>query len=257
MKIVAGTNEVKILKSLISSLTSASCQVNVRDLFLEMSRRKLDHPLKDLSGLKIDRLQVIGVSHRGGYEGRMWYYKCLCDCGNECVKSHNYLTRKNRKDKSCGCAHLENTIKQFKKHGHSRTREYRIWSGIKLRCLNPIASHYDIYGGRGIKMCDRWLNSFENFLTDMGYAPSPKHSIDRINNDGDYTPENCRWATQKEQLNNTSRTIHITYNGKTQTLKQWSEELGLNYSMVRHHFRYRGRSLEEIVKFYKQKGVIK
>lgn len=108
--------------------------------------------------------------------------------------------------------------------------EYRILTGIKDRCLNKNSKNYPRYGGRGIKVCDRWLGKegATNFLKDMGKRPSPKHSIDRINNDGDYCPENCRWATWTEQENNRRINVYYEYNGKKMTLPQWSRELGIN-----------------------------
>lgn len=109
--------------------------------------------------------------------------------------------------------------KQYESHGLEKTREYRIWSGMKTRCYNPNVTHYEHYGGRGIKICDRWRNSFTNFYNDMGKAPTEYHSIDRRNSNGDYTPTNCRWATPQEQAinhnlqkNNTSGYRGIVFN---------------------------------------------
>jgi hypothetical protein len=120
------------------------------------------------------------------------------------------------------------------KHGHcyrgNMTAEYQCWAGIKKRCLNPAAVGYENYGGRGIKISDRWLNSFENFIADMGPKPTPSHSIDRIDNDGDYEPSNCRWATRKEQVANqrtrfTARLIEI--DGVSKPAGTWAREAGL------------------------------
>lgn len=122
-------------------------------------------------------------------------------------------------------------------HGLSMTREYRCWYGMKRRCLeinNPV---YHNYGGRGVKICDRWLNSFENFLSDMGNAPSLKHSLDRYPNvNGDYEPSNCRWATSVEQNNNKQKTVKITYKGRTQSMKDWCRELNLPYGRIRTRY---------------------
>lgn len=106
---------------------------------------------------------------------------------------------------------------------------YIIYRGIIARCYWPNAGHYKDYGGRGIKMCDRWLNSFHAFAEDMGERPSKSHSIDRIDNDKGYSPENCRWATKKEQLRNTRKNRRLTYNGETKTMKEWSEITGIKY----------------------------
>jgi hypothetical protein len=120
-------------------------------------------------------------------------------------------------------------------HGHSkhkpggRTPEYTAWCNMIRRCTNPNDHAYDRYGGRGIKVHKRWRNSFTNFLKDMGKKPTPKHMLDRINNNGNYEPGNCRWATRCQQFNNRQSNLKITYNGKTKTLAQWCRKLGLPY----------------------------
>lgn len=123
------------------------------------------------------------------------------------------------------------------KHGecsfyNGKTKEYRAWRGIKTRCLNIKNHKYKDYGARGITVCDRWLNSFENFLADMGRAPSQRHSIERNEVNGNYEPSNCRWATPKEQSNNTRRNFLVEYNGEIKTLAQWCEQLGLRYFRI-------------------------
>lgn len=109
-----------------------------------------------------------------------------------------------------------------------RPAEYQIWAQMKSRCTNPNNRKWKDYGGRNIKVCDRWLNSFENFLEDMGTRPSPKHSLDRIDVNGDYTLENCRWSDQKTQQNNKRTNLFITWSGRTLTLAQWSREIGIS-----------------------------
>lgn len=108
-----------------------------------------------------------------------------------------------------------------------QTKEYKTWAGIKRRTTSEKEQNSKYYIGRGIKMCDRWLNSFESFLEDMGKAPSPKHTIDRINNEGDYEPSNCRWATHKEQMQNTRATKWIEFNGERHTQEEWGRITGL------------------------------
>lgn len=117
------------------------------------------------------------------------------------------------------------------RHGHTNppSPEYRTWLHIKHRCLNPANKRWDRYGGRGITVCDRWKDSFENFLGDMGLRPSPDHQIERIDNDGDYTPENCTWATRADQARNRRRTRLVTWDGRTMCLKDWAAELGIRY----------------------------
>lgn len=133
------------------------------------------------------------------------------------------------------------------KHGGWRTKEYCSWQAIKERCHNPNSQNYPSYGGAGITMCDRWRNSFENFIADMGKAPSPKHSVDRFpDRKGIYEPSNCRWATPKEQASNKDWCVMITYNGETKHIADWSLFLGIkrfNFTNARR----RGKSLEGII----------
>jgi len=113
------------------------------------------------------------------------------------------------------------------KHGYYYTNEYKIYHGMKTRCYNKNSVSYVNYGGRGIRVCDRWLESFENFLSDMGKKPSLDHSIDREDNDGDYSPENCRWATASEQSSNRRDAVRIVYNGITGSPSEWEEITGI------------------------------
>ena len=208
-------------------------------------------PRNDLRGKKFGRLTVVDFDHKGGKNGRTYYYKCLCECGNVCIKGSWYLLDdKMAPHKSCGCWHKELNLTSSTKHGYGtrgKSSTYKIWCEIKGRCYNDKSTSFKHYGGRGIKMCDRWLHSFENFLADMGERPSKEYSIDRIDVNGDYTPENCRWATRKQQCNNRRSNINITYKGKTQTLKLWCEELGLNYSNARMIIGTRGKVLEYVI----------
>ena len=125
-----------------------------------------------------------------------------------------------------------------KTHGMSRTPEYKAWDGMKQRCFNPNHKSYSDYGGRGITVCDRWQNSFETFLADMGVKPTSKHSLDRINNDGDYSPDNCRWATKAEQQNNRTNNHLITINNETWTMAQWEKKMGYEENVIRQRLKY-------------------
>lgn len=128
-------------------------------------------------------------------------------------------------------------------HGHShgngpgigQSRTYRIWSGMKSRCTNPRMRIYKYYGGKGVKVCDRW-QSFTNFLTDMGECPSPSHTIDRIDGNGDYEPGNCRWITLQKQQRNRSNNRRVTAFGRTQTLIEWAEEKGFDPKTLQTRF---------------------
>ena len=210
--------------------------------------------IKDLIGNKYGKLTV--TSNSGDItlnRGAIW--TCKCDCGNVVnVNSRNLITGST---KSCGCLYVENSIiqgtilaKNNTTHGASNTAEYRAWEGIKRRCSNLNNPDYHNYGGRGIKVCDRWLdqvNGFINFLADMGLKPSPDHSIDRYpDNDGNYEPSNCRWATPMEQANNTRSNVFYEYKGKQYTGQQISKEFNINIGTFRNRL-YNGWSLEKAI----------
>jgi hypothetical protein len=127
-------------------------------------------------------------------------------------------------------------------HGLSNTREYRIWNSMRQRCNNPSAKQYDSYGGRGIRVCERW-NEFSAFIADMGFRPSRQLSLERIDNDGDYCPENCRWATKTQQQRNTRWCHLLTYNGKTRCVTEWAEVVGIHRNTI-HHRLHLGWSTE-------------
>ena len=156
----------------------------------------------DLSGKVFGRLTVFELLGKrtkpsGGVD-LMW--RCLCDCGESVVVRRNALTSGNTQ--SCGCLRREVEVVANKKHGMRRSGEYNIWCHVKRRTTKETAENWAYYGGRGISICSRWLNSFEAFYADMGPRPSAEYSIDRIDNDGDYEPGNCRWATKEEQVLN-------------------------------------------------------
>lgn len=157
--------------------------------------------LIDLTGIRFGRLIVDGISHRNNRKVILW--DCTCECGNK-IKTYAPLL-KSGNTKSCGCLQKEIVSNIKTKHAKSRDPLNKIYRAMKDRCLNKNNERYSSYGGRGITICDRWLGEFgfENFISDMGDRPSPNHSIDRINNDDGYHPENCRWATKVTQSHNT------------------------------------------------------
>lgn len=133
---------------------------------------------------------------------------------------------------------------RYEQHGKYGSPEYKSWENMRTRCLNSKSTRFKDYGGRGIKICLRWLNSFEDFYKDMGPRPSSKHSLDRINNDGNYSPSNCRWSTNEQQYRNRRSNKVLKYKGKKKTLIEWTEILGLNYKTI--HLRLsKGCSVEE------------
>lgn len=190
----------------------------------------------DLKGQKFGHLTVINLLSERAKNG-MKIYKCLCNCGNYINVRYGNLTSGNTK--SCGCFNSDCSSKRNSKHHKTRTRLYKIYYNMKTRCYNKNASRYSDWGGRGIAVCEEWLNdfmSFYNWAMNNGYNDTL--TIDRIDNNKGYSPSNCRWVTNQEQSNNRRSNINITYNGKTKTIKQWAEELGINYNTLRmRHFR--------------------
>lgn len=170
-------------------------------------------------GQKFDQLTVIAGPV---FRNKRTYYICDCLCGQKSEARHDSLLSGNTR--SCGCL-----IGTTKKHGHTAngltSGEYHSWDAMQRRCNNPRCSQYPNYGGRGISVCERWSASFEDFLADMGSRPSPKHSLDRIDVNGNYEPTNCRWATVTEQGNNRRTNKQITYNGETRTYAEWERYL--------------------------------
>lgn len=192
--------------------------------------------IKDITGMRFGKLVVLS-----GPRGRLYKWLCKCDCGEMCEPQRAAL---NAGQKQCRKCALKNAHEHKKTHGLSnlKNREtgYGIWIALRNRCSNVSQ-----YTRRGITVCERW-NSFENFHSDMGPRPSPRHSIDRIDNDGPYSPENCRWATLSVQANNTSSNTILEFQGERKTMAQWAAYAGLNYSTFIYRI-LRGWSVEKSI----------
>jgi hypothetical protein len=169
---------------------------------------------------KIGKLTVLGEAERN--KGRDLMFLVKCECGTVTQMSRSNLRRSVQGEKSCGCTRF--------KHGLWKTRSYEVWSGMIKRCTRESTVHYDRYGGRGIDVCERWM-SFENFYADMGERPDGM-SIERIDNDKGYSPENCRWATIAEQTRNRRSNVNITIDGETMCATDWARRFGVKSSVI-------------------------
>lgn len=175
----------------------------------------------DISGQKFGKLSVIERVSNNYARAASWF--CRCDCGGSVVATGNSLRSGNRV--SCGCKRFPKT------HGMSKTPIYYVWATMRRRCENPNNSSYHDYGGRGIKVCLRW-HSFDNFYADMGDRPSDYHEIDRIDNNGAYSPDNCRWAKKDIQAANKRNNRFITACGETLHITEWARRLGCQHSAI-------------------------
>ena len=205
----------------------------------------------DLTGQKFGRLTVVRFDHK---ENGRKYYLCQCDCGNFKIVSNHSL--KSGNIKSCGCLHKEILIQRNKDnriHHPENERLLRIWRAMLHRCYKETDEHYDYYGGRGIKVCDDWhdFETFQKWALANGYADNL--TIDRLDGNKDYCPENCSWATMTVQNNHKSDTKWLTYKGKTQSLSDWCRELGLDYFRIKARLNSLGWSVEDAFEYGKYK----
>ena len=184
---------------------------------------------KDLTDQRFGRLVAIRQVGSNSSKSRLWL--CRCDCGNEKVIPANQLYPDGKSTRSCGCLRSDSKRGKAKTHGKSRTPLHRVWLSIVRRCTTPSNNGYPNYGGRGILICDQWRHDIQAFYDHVTQLPDygkKGYSIDRIDNDGNYEPGNVRWATRTEQNRNTRRNVLIAFNGKTQCLQDWANELELS-----------------------------
>lgn len=186
-----------------------------------------DKRIADLSGRTFGKLTVLAAWKRAG---RRFLWECRCECGNQIfVINYNLL---NGNTSSCGCHQRSQTGKANSTHGLSGSPEFRVWQGINQRCHDPNCISFKNYGARGITVCERWLE-FAAFYEDMGPRPSAAHQIERDDNNGNYEPSNCRWATQLAQANNKRSNVRVAHAGRVLTISQWSRKLGVEYATLR------------------------
>lgn len=186
---------------------------------------------KDIAGQTFGRLTVLEYTR--SVNASAWW-KCLCACGKE-VEIEGYAMRSGH-TQSCGCLHSEQLARRNSSHKQATRKKrhplYSIWKAMKKRCYNSHGEHWKSYGGKGVTVCERWKHSFPNFLADMGERPDG-FSLDRIDNGGDYTPDNCRWATWTQQANNRSSNRILEFNGISQNVNAWAISLGVPSQRLR------------------------
>lgn len=208
----------------------------------------------DYTGRRFGRLTVLREAERRRCPTqiyRVWF--CRCDCGK--MKEVIMSSLGSGKTTSCGCHQKEIVSQMYTTHGMSTTSEFSIWQEMGNRCYNLNHKNYFNYGGRGISVCERWRNSFVNFFQDMGFRPTTKHSLDREENNGNYEPSNCRWATGKVQGKNKRSNVWLTYKGNRMIQSEWAIKLNTKSENIGHHLKT--KTFEEVVEFFIKKKNIK
>lgn len=201
--------------------------------------------IKDITGQKFGKVTVIDRDHQG--RNSEWYWICRCDCGNITVVS-GYRLRSGH-TKSCGCLQEEQRRKGFNKtHGMTDTRIYYEWSNMKARCYNKNGNMYYAYGGRGISVCDEWRTSFVTFMEwALSHGYTDEMTLDRIDVNGNYCPENCRWIPPRKQYLNRSDNHIVEAFGQKKTIKEWADETGLKYDTIERRINAYGWTPERAV----------
>lgn len=193
---------------------------------------QLPRGVKDETGNPYGKLKVVQFA---GIRRKLAHWLCSCECGNTTIVAGDDLRKKSTL--SCGCHRAS-------ARGMCKSSEYTSWKEMKRRCYNTRNSEYHNYGGRGITVCQRWLDAFVNFFEDMGPKPFAEATIDRKDGNGNYEKENCRWATKLEQGQNTSKARNLTYNGETYGLREWARRIGITHGTLSARLA-RGWSLEK------------
>lgn len=196
----------------------------------------------DIHGQTFGFLRVLGKAEN---YGPYTQWSVVCICGRVFTTQTRFL--RNNNVASCGCKSNELRVMNNcnTSHRSSNTPTYKVWQMMKSRCTNPNYTHYSYYGGRGITVCDRWMNSFENFIADMGDRPDG-YTIDRIDSNGHYTPTNCRWATRQQQVDNRQNNVYYVHNDCRYSLNQIAEMYGTTRALLYGHM-YRGKTLEQAI----------
>lgn len=213
-----------------------------------------ENRIKNISGVRFGSLLVIGFHDRittpcGSIKTR---YLCLCDCGNELITKRGNLV--NGYTTSCGCSVSKILAERNKKHGMTGTKTYRCWRNMISRCTDPKNKAFKHYGGRGITVCEKWQESFSNFHSDMGTCPDGM-SIDRIDNNGGYNKDNCRWVGQTTQMNNTRSNNVVFFNDCEITVADLAREIGINYYTLHTWIKRKGMTVEQCLE--RHRGYIK
>ena len=224
--------------------------VNIDNIFSGNTRSCGCYRSKDLTGLTFDRLTVLKkLDKRNAFGQILW--ECKCICGN--IKEVGYSNLLRGSVKSCGCLQTDRNKADKTTHGLSNLPEYGIWRNMISRCYNVNDDRYIDYGGRGIKVCDEWLSKdtgIKRFIDDMGFRISLKHTLDRINNDGNYEPSNCKWSSDIDQCNNRRSNVLVIFNDKEYTIGELCRELKINYKLVIGRVRTMKWTIEKSINTY-------